>query len=176
MSLPQKKFREIVFQILYSKDMGDIPDKEMIDLLCKELRVSRKSVKEAWEKALMIDERLPEIDAEIGNASLAYRFERIRSVERNVLRLGVYEILFDAAIPPKVAISEAIRLAKKYGTPEAASFVNALLDLIYKTSQGEQVDRGALEQSMTELEEMESIASEAAKENLNDIIEETDEE
>lgn len=163
MSLPREKFREIVFLILYSKDMGDISDKETTDLLSKELHVSRRNVKEAWERAANIFEKLPAIDSEIGNVSLAYRFERIRSVERNVLRLGVYEILYDEEIPPKVAISEAIRLAKKYGTPEAATFVNALLDVVYKTSLGETADREKLEQSMKELQEMEDLASEAAK-------------
>jgi N utilization substance protein B len=160
MSLPQQKFREIVFQILYSKDMGQTGEDSIVQLLSKELSVSKKSVKEALDKVNRIFEKLPEIDHIIGNTSESYRFERIRSIERNVLRLGVFEILYDDSIPPKVAISEAIRLSKKFGTPEATAFVNALLDVIYKTSQGEKVNIDTLAETADQLHKSEEISSE----------------
>lgn len=65
--------------------------------------------------------------------STSYEFERIPRIERNVLRLGVYEIMYDSDIPPKVAIAEAIRLTRKFATPESATFVNAILDSILKS-------------------------------------------
>ena len=69
---------------------------------------------------------------------LLYDIDRIHSVERNVLRLGIYELFFDPEIPPKVAIAEAIRMSKKFGTPESVSYVNAIMDNIYKRKQGTQ--------------------------------------
>jgi N utilization substance protein B len=53
-------------------------------------------------------------------------------VERNLLRLGAYEIYFSKSVPPKVAISEAVRLARKFASSESANFINAILDALYK--------------------------------------------
>jgi len=119
-------------------------------------------------KAAKILAELPEIDALIRNTSTSYRFERIQSIERNVLRLGIYEILYDDTIPPKVAIPEALRLSKKFGTPESAMFVNALLDTIYKTSIGEKLDEKALSESLQLMKKSEEIAAEASSQpNIN---------
>lgn len=132
MALPQQKFREIVFLLLYSHDMGRTDDDEMISFLMEELSVSKQSVLKAMERARLISDKLPEIDAQIAAKSVTYEFERIQSVERNVLRLGVYELFHDNELPPKVAIAEALRLAKKFGTPESVAFVNAILDSLFK--------------------------------------------
>ncbi len=62
-----------------------------------------------------------------------YAWERIPAVERAVLRLGAYELCHaDSKVPPKVALAEAIRLARKFSTRESARFVNAVLDAIYQ--------------------------------------------
>ncbi len=140
MPVPQQKFREIVFQLLYSHDMGKAEERDMLALMMAELAVSRKAVRDAQEKVRAIIAKLPEIDPLITKSALGYSFERIQSVERNVLRIGAYEMLYDAAIPPKVAIAEAMRLERKFGSPEGANFVNALLDNIYKASQGLKID------------------------------------
>ena len=68
----------------------------------------------------------------ISETSLSYDLDRIHSVERNVLRLGIYELFYETEIPPKVAIAESIRLSKKFGTPESVSYVNAIIDNLYK--------------------------------------------
>lgn len=163
MALPQQKFREIVFQLLYSYDIGKASAEPMVPLLMKELKVTRKSVKEAQEKKYLILEKLPAIDSMIAQASSGYAFERIQSVERNILRLGTFEILFDSAIPPKVAIAEAVRLARKFGSPESASFVNALLDRIYKTQSGHKVDDAEINKNLADLILSEQISEEASK-------------
>jgi len=128
MALPKQKFREIVFQLLFSDDFGS--DEEVITLLMSELAVSKKTVREAIEHKAQIETKQTEIDRLIAHTSKAYDFERISRVERSILRLGIYELLHDASIPLKVAIAEAIRLARKFGTPESASFVNAVLDAV----------------------------------------------
>jgi N utilization substance protein B len=132
MTIPQQKFREIVFQMLYSFDMGQTSDEDLCSLMMKEVSVSRKVVKEALDKVKLVQKHLPKIDAMISETSVAYDLDRIHSVERNVLRLGIYELYFDAELPPKVAIAEAIRLSKKFGTPESVSYVNAIIDNLYK--------------------------------------------
>ena len=75
-----------------------------------------------------------EIDQSITTHSKEYEFDRIPRVEKNLIRLGVFEMKYSKETPPKVAISEAIRLARKFATHESAKFVNAILDAIYKES------------------------------------------
>src|ERR1700722_6034969 len=118
MPIPQTKFREIVFQLLYSDDSGYADEKEMIELIMKELAVTKNAVRQALEKGRSIQNRTPDIDKAIAGVSPSYSFERIQSVERNNPRLGAFELLYDDTIPPKVAIAEAMRLARKFGTPE----------------------------------------------------------
>lgn len=137
MAVPQAKIREIVFQMLYSMNMGHAESKDLIELMMKELSVSKSSVLQAMKKVDAIQDHLVEIDAIIAKTSHAYDFDRIQNIEKNILRLGLYELLIEKEIPPKVAIAEAIRLTRKFGTPESAAFVNALLDAIYKSSGAE---------------------------------------
>jgi len=163
MSIPQQKFREIVFQLLYSFDLGLSSEEEMIPFLMKELSVTKKAVRNALERVKLILSTEKDIDALIARTSISYNFDRIQSVERNVLRLGTYELLFDESIPPKVSIAEAIRLARKFGTPQCAAFVNAVLDAIYKSHQGEIIDQSQIAESFEALVESEEIAKEATK-------------
>jgi N utilization substance protein B len=128
MPLPVQKFREMVFQMLYSYDFSPSDESDVIQLFMHELKVTKKSVNEASRKVKAVLDRKNEIDEMIRPISTEYQFERISSVEKNILRLGIYELCFEKAIPAKVAISEAIRLCRKFGTPESAHFVNAILD------------------------------------------------
>lgn len=131
MAIPNQKFREIVFQLLYSYDMGKAHPEDLIPMIMKELAVTRKTVLMAQERVEAILKQLDGLDAKISQSIDDYTFDQIHSVERNILRLGVFEILHDEAIPPKVAITEAIRLAKKFSTAEATAFINGVLDRIY---------------------------------------------
>ncbi len=133
MALPPQKFREIVFQMLYSTDFP-CPDREETErMLMGELKVTRKAVLSAREKVDQISVKQAEIDEKISLYSTEYSFDRISRVEKTVLRLGLYELMFDPSLPPLVVIAEAIRLTRKFGTPESAQFVNAILDREYKS-------------------------------------------
>jgi len=162
MPAPVQKIREIVFQMLYSFDMGKATDELMLDLLSKELTVPKKTVRNAQLKVHKIRSHLAEIDKLIAATSFSYAFDRIQSVERNILRLGTYEILFDSTIPPKVALAEAFRLAKKFGTKESGLFVNAILDAIYKSKLGDTTDTTQLQQVSIDLKESEKAAHNAS--------------
>jgi N utilization substance protein B len=132
MPLPPQKFREIVFLLLFSAAF----DAEELDgtalMLMGELKVTKRSVLDASARAREVLSCLGEIDEKIRAASNEYQFERISSAEKCALRLGLFELLHDSSLPPKVAIAEAIRLTRKFGTPESADFVNAILDTVYK--------------------------------------------
>ncbi|MES2272843.1 MAG: transcription antitermination factor NusB [Chlamydiota bacterium] len=135
MSLPPQKFREIVLQVLYSRDFSTDEEDEMIPFMMNELKVTKRVMLDVHLRVAAAILKLPEIDLLIQSQSTEYTFERISRVERTILRLGLFEILFDPEVPPKVAIAEAIRLCRKFGTPESADFVNAVLDGIYKKNE-----------------------------------------
>ena len=143
MALPPQKFREIVFQLLYSQGFISVERDSAIPFYMAELKVTRRSVAEAYDRMAKIVEKLSSIDEMIRESSDAYEFDRISTVEKNLLRLGVFEMLFDEEIPPKVAIVEAIRLCRKFGTPESSHFVNAVLDAILQ-KHGKENREGAL--------------------------------
>jgi len=132
MAVPQAKMREIVFQMLYSINMGHAAHDDLVKLMMSELSVSKSSVLKAMEKVDAIQLHLESLDATIAKASEAYEFDRIHNIEKNILRLALFELQYDKDVPPKVAIAEAIRLSRKFAAPESASFVNALLDSIYR--------------------------------------------
>ncbi|HRD55942.1 MAG TPA: transcription antitermination factor NusB [Parachlamydiaceae bacterium] len=162
MAVPQEKQREIVFQMLYGYDVGRANEEELVNLLMKELSVTKKAVLDAQDRVRHIAAILPELDQMIQAASKSYQFGRISTVERNILRLGLFETFFDDQIPVKVAISEAIRLTRKFGTPESAGFVNAILDSLHKISQGKYVDVDQVTKSIQDLNRSEEIAEQAA--------------
>lgn len=130
MPLPIQKFREAVFQILYAQDFG--ASEEIISMMMEELKATRRSMTDAQARVDEIVAKLPEIDEMITSASTEYTFDRISRVEKIILRLGIFEILFDDSVHPKVAIAEGVRLCRKFGSPEGAQFVNAILDGVYK--------------------------------------------
>ena len=132
MALTQKKFREIVFQLLYSRDLNEDSDVKMLSSMQGQFVVTRKVLYHAMEKVDALLKKVEEIDVLISNVSKDYDFKRISRVERNILRLGLFELKFEGEIPPKVAISEAVRPSRKFGTPEGGAFVNAILDAIFQ--------------------------------------------
>lgn len=132
MALPQQKFREIVFHLLYSHDFSEVDEEDMTAFMMHEFAVTKKTLRSAHERLRQIVDKRDEIDNLIKGASVSYEFDRIPRIERNILRLGVFEMLHDASIPAKVAISEAIRLSRKFATAEGSSFVNAILDGLYQ--------------------------------------------
>ena len=80
--------------------------------------------------------RLPEIDAKLQSFTLNWPMHRMGSVERNVLRLAFYELMFCADVPPNVVLNEAIDLAKYFSNAEAGRFVNGVLDKLNKELHG----------------------------------------
>ncbi len=171
MALAHQKFREIVFLLLYSYDLGKGADEEVIPLVMTELAVTRKSVKEAQHRMCEVLKMKSQLDALIEKISKSYDFDRIQSVEKNVLRLGLYEMMHDDEIPPKVAIAEAMRLTRKFATPAAASFVNAVMDKAYRMSKGETFDDSAMKESVQALEESEKIARQISEDSATFVHE-----
>jgi len=79
-----------------------------------------------------IEEERDTIDEHIKSASDNWKLDRITYVDSNILRIGIYEMLFAEDVPPKVAIDEAIELAKKYGREDSRELINGVLDRVLR--------------------------------------------
>jgi len=79
-----------------------------------------------------VRENLKDIDDKISEYATNWQLTRMAIIDRNILRMGLFELKYTTDIPPKVAINEAVELAKKYGDLESSKFVNGILDKIHK--------------------------------------------
>jgi transcription termination factor NusB len=92
MSFTAHKFNEIVFQLLFSLDMGESEEGDLIPFLMRELSVTRKTVRDAYTRAKRIYDTRKELDEVIAAVSKGYELERIGRVERNIIRCALYEL------------------------------------------------------------------------------------
>lgn len=162
MAIPNQKLREILFVSLFAHSQGLKDDALLIPLVMEQLKVSKPNVLWSLEKAKHMETKFEEVDQKIQQFVIAYEYDRIQTVEKTALRLGAYELLFEPELPPKVAIAEALRLTKKFGTPAATSFVNAILDALYKQILGIAVNKSELTASLKQLQQSEETAYEAS--------------
>ena len=132
MALSRQKKREIIFQMIFSNHFYNIEKKDFIPFFMKEIKTTRKNIVISYDYVLKIISKLDEIDSHIKKHSHSYEFNRISKVELSILRLSIFEMNYDEDIPIKVAISESLRLAKKYASMQSSKFVNAILDAINK--------------------------------------------
>lgn len=130
------KAREYALKILYAIDItGDSPEK-CIEIFWKDNDESSKEVMDfANAVALGFYKNRELIDKVITAHTTNWQLNRMAFIDRNVLRAATYELLFCDDIPPKVAINEAIDIAKKYGDKDSGKFVNGVLDNISKTKE-----------------------------------------
>jgi N utilization substance protein B len=131
---PETRARARALQLLYAWELRGRPPLEevMRGLLVREGRCSR-ALQEAEPLAAGVIAELPRLDDEIEQGAEHWRLERIGTIERNILRLGLYE-LFAERVPVRVAISEALRLAHWFAGPKAPPFINGVLDGIAQRS------------------------------------------
>jgi len=123
--------RELAIKALYQLDLcgdGIISD---IDTFCKESAEKTDIYSFAMSLINGCRSHIKEIDEKISSVTEHWELRRMAVIDKNILRLGVYELLHRNDIPPKVSINEAIELAKKYSTKNSGTFVNGILDKIY---------------------------------------------
>ena len=126
--------REYTLKILYQAEMTrrDIP--AAFTQFWKEQDPPEENVLEFTQRLIDgVAAHVETIDAKISQHAANWQLKRMAVIDRNILRLGVYELLHTDDIPPKVTINEAVELAKKYGDLESGKFVNGILDKIHKT-------------------------------------------
>ena len=129
----RSEIREHVFKLLFRVEFHDAADLDEQDKLYFEpLTLTPEHQQLITERTKKIEEKLPEVDGKIEELCVGWKKERIGKVELTILRLAVYEALFDDDVPTNVAINEAVELAKKYGGDDSPSFVNGILGKLVK--------------------------------------------
>ena len=146
--------REIVLQVLYQNELNpDQPD--LVRTRFVEARLGHNDKLVAFARSLIdgVRQHRESLDRELEKTSRNWRLSRMASTDRNVLRLGAYELLHTDA-PGRVVINEAIELARRYGSDNSASFVNGMLDKLMKLqAEGELVSDQPAEPEETQKDE-----------------------
>jgi N utilization substance protein B len=122
--------RECALQMLYEYDIGKNPRDEILQTFWKMNRHPDSIGDFANQLFTGTVERLEEIDAVIQQNTKNWRLVRLAAVDRNILRLAVFELLSGSRTPETVVINEALEIARKFSTQESATFVNGVLDSI----------------------------------------------
>jgi len=124
----RRKAREEAVIMLYQ---SDLLDKDVLEILENETLFGREIDDFTYELVYGVNNNMAEIDIKIRNVVENWSFERIATVDRNIIRVAIYEMLFKNDIPLKVSVDEAIEIAKKLGQKEdTPKFVNGVLGKI----------------------------------------------
>jgi transcription antitermination protein NusB len=127
----RRQARELSAQFLYQHDLCGGPLEEALALFWQtQSEASGTARKFAEELIRGCIEHQPAVDEKIKKYTEHWELSRIAAVDRNILRLAIYEMLFRDDIPPVVSINEAVDIAKKYSTQESGAFVNGILDCL----------------------------------------------
>jgi len=144
--------RSIAMQSLYEWDFsGQKKDlKKIVEKNIKEFGPGLEDKTFVWQLVIGVVDNLPQINKIIEKAAPEWPLPQINVVDRNVLRIGLYELLFGSKkeVPPKVAINEAIELAKGFGGPASGRFINGVLGTVYKEIKREEDNKQKTENSV----------------------------
>ncbi len=143
--MTRREAREHCFKMLFCQDFYPAEEKETQleryfeapvedetgidgrDLILHQVELKDEEKKELEARVAAVMSRIPELDQKINGAAEGWNTRRMGKVELTILRLALYEMKDDESVPEKVAINEAVELAKKFGGDEAPGFVNGVL-------------------------------------------------
>ena len=126
--MTRREVREHLFKLVFQKEFyeADLPEQESL-YLSEEGLSEDASRKELTERFAQVLAHLEEIDAILSEASVGWKLKRMNKVDLSLLRVAVFEMRFDERVPEKVAINEAVELAKQFGGDDSPAFINGVL-------------------------------------------------
>ena len=129
----RSRAREVTLQLLFQRDLNPKVPRSDIEVFARE-RLLQKDELVSFCLALYdgVVGHSADIDRKLSAAAENWRVARMAGVDRNVLRLGAFELVFTPETPPKVVIDEAIELVRRYGSKDSPAFVNGILDRLLK--------------------------------------------
>ena len=137
----RRRARELAIQVLFHMEYNPGDPAECFDRVCQSFDAAKEVRAYSREVVLGVWEKRADLDRLMRRSSKNWRVERMSRVDRNILRLAIYEVLYRKDVPPKVSIDEAVELGKRYGTEESSAFINGILDHIYNELKAEEVDQ-----------------------------------
>ena len=126
----RRKARELALQALYQGEFTGASALETLAILCDNFEINRKAVPYGRELVKGVVEQQEAIDAAIEGSAVNWRLARMSVIDRNIMRIAVYEFHITRGVPAGVAIDEAIELAKRYGADDSPAFINGILDAV----------------------------------------------
>ena len=133
------KARENALKVLYQVEITRRDAASVSKQYWAELGTYDETVRKYCDRLTSgVEQSLEVIDGLISQHATNWQLKRMAVIDRNIMRIATFELQFAEDIPPKVAINEAVELAKKYGDVESSKFVNGVLDKIHKTKEGQQ--------------------------------------
>jgi transcription antitermination factor NusB len=129
----RRRSRELAIKVLFHLEFSRDDPALAFDLISDNFGAAEEI--KAFSKELVegVYAHIRELDELLSKASQHWRLERIAKVDRTILRMALYELLYRDDIPPKVTINEAVDLGKKFCSEESGAFINGILDKIYHT-------------------------------------------
>ncbi|MGQ9496585.1 MAG: transcription antitermination factor NusB [Thermoanaerobaculaceae bacterium] len=124
----RRRGRELALQMLYQHELSGSTPEEMASRFEELEQAPPQSREFALSLVRGVLEHWDEIDQRVSSQAEHWRLERMATVDRNILRLALYELLFEPDTPPAVVIDEAVELAKRFGSEHSGPFVNGVLD------------------------------------------------
>ena len=132
--MKRRAARELALKALFARDLGSSDPYAVLEQLCEE-ESAAKGVRD-FSKMLVegVLQQQEAIDQVISRNAIEWDLERMAGVDRNIMRIAFFELLYYVKIPKPVAINEAVELAKKYGGDESARFINGILGNVIKNT------------------------------------------
>ena len=144
-SSTRRQARALALQVLYEFDMTHHDVDAVLRRHIEEKQPATAAVAFARELVAGVLGHLDAIDAQIQSAATEWPLSQMARIDKNVLRLAIYEILFNNAVPAKAAINEAVELAKRFGGDTSSRFVNGVLGTIFSRAQETPASRAGSE-------------------------------
>ena len=130
----RRRARELAVQVLFHLEFSPDDPSEVFDLICENFD-ARESIRDFSKKLVLgVWEKKQTLDMVISEASKNWRIERMALLDKSILRLAAFEIMFIEDIPPKVSLDEAVEIGKKFGSEDSGRYINGVLDNIYNTT------------------------------------------
>ena len=126
----RRQARELAMQALFYMDMQNDLSLQTLEYFCENFRPPKKTQPFFLALVKGVLETRPQVDGIIERFSKNWKIRRMSCVDRNVMRVAVYELAFCDDIPPKVTINEAVDIGKKFGSEESGAFINGIMDSI----------------------------------------------
>ncbi len=136
------KAREFTLQILFQYDLVDTQVETVLDLFWRDIQVVLEVREFSDHLVFGVVHNMKPIDELLAKYSENWSLDRMNSVDRNVLRIATYEVLFCPEIPKNVTINEAVELGKRFGSEDSGAFINGIIDKIAHDHKNEESGTG----------------------------------